>query len=227
MIQDRYPEAYRKVEGEKTYFKCMAMLAPGQRRGLIAPLVAKAKPNPAHLCIALLVKEGYVDRMLTTNFDPLIIKACAAFDEFPGIYDLANARCFVDADVAGNAVYCLHGQHTGFILINTPEEFEEHSQFVAPAFHDAGRKRVWIVVGYSGKNDPVFEQLASIPRLDYGLYWIGYNSGEPPTHVRERLLASQRYALYVNSPGADAFFADLVRELEIIPPEWYYPRKWQ
>jgi NAD-dependent SIR2 family protein deacetylase len=53
----------------------MAELSVGQQRDLIIEQVAKAKINWAHMAIAQLIRNGYVDRILTTNFDPLVLRA--------------------------------------------------------------------------------------------------------------------------------------------------------
>ena len=175
----------------------MSELLLSERRDLIAEYVDKAKINWAHLCIALLVQSGFVDRVLTTNFDLLVVRSCALLNEFPAIYDFAASQLFKAPDIPRKAVIYLHGQYTGFILINTEDDFARHSHLLGPVFEDAGRGRVWLVVGYSGENDPVFTHLATVPRFDNGLYWVGYQNGDPPRHVREQLLAPEKDAFYV------------------------------
>ena len=61
-------------------------------RDLVAEYVDSAKINWAHICIALLFQAGYVDRVLTTNFDPLVNRACALLGQFPAVYDCAPCR---------------------------------------------------------------------------------------------------------------------------------------
>jgi hypothetical protein len=88
----------------------MAALSPDERHEIIARYVDCAKVNWAHICIAQLVKEGYVDRILTTNFDPLVIRAAALLGPLPAVYDLASSR--FDAErIHSPALVYLHGQH--------------------------------------------------------------------------------------------------------------------
>ena len=115
-IKKRWPQAYARAP-EKSYFRCMEQVVRGQRRDLIAEYVDQARVNWAHIGIALLVKEGFVDRILTTNFDPLVLRACALLREFPAVYDFAASQLFKTADIPDKAVFYLHGQRTGFILI--------------------------------------------------------------------------------------------------------------
>ena len=63
------------------------------------------------------------------------------------------------------AVFHLHGQRTGFILLNTEQEVIEHSQRLGALFKTAGEGKAWIVVGYSGESDPVFTHLADVCRV--------------------------------------------------------------
>src|SRR5262249_27191826 len=187
----------------KTYPKCMAELLLSERRDLIAEHVDAAKINWAHICIALLMQAGYVDRVLTTNFDPLVSRACALLGEFPAIYLFAASLLFKAADIPDKAFFYLHCQRTGFVLINTDEDFQQHSNLLRPVFEDAGRGRVWLVVGYSGENDPVFEHLAGVLRFDNGLFWIGYRDNEPAQHVRHKLLDQNKDPFYTNGCDAD------------------------
>ncbi len=170
--------------------------------------------------MALLMRYGYVDRILTTNFDLLAVRACALICEFPAIYDFAASQLFKPADIPDRAVVYLHGQRTGFVLINTDEDFKRHSDLLGPVFEDAGRGRLWIVVGYSGENDPVFDHLANVSRFDNGLYWVGYQDNDPSKHVEDRLLDQGKDAFYTRGMDADAFFIALTQKLGIFPPQF-------
>jgi hypothetical protein len=217
IIKERYPRAYQRA-APKTYAACMAELLLSERRDLIAEYVDRAKINWAHLCMALLVQAGFVDRVLTTNFDLLVVRACALLNEFPAIYDFASSQLFKAPDIPGKAVVYLHGQHTGFILINTEDDFSRHSRLLGPVFEDAGSGRVWIVVGYSGENDPVFKHLANVARFDNGLYWVGYQNSDPPQHVIDHLVVPGKDAFYVKGYDAESFFITLSQKLGIFPP---------
>jgi Tfp pilus assembly protein PilF len=218
IIKDRYKLAHQRAPA-KTYPKCMGELLLSERRDLIAQYVDKAQINWAHLCIALLMQAGYVDRVLTTNFDLLVARACAMFGVFPAIYDFATSQLLKKADIPDQAVFYLHGQRTGFVLMNTEQDMKKHSKLLGPVFEDAGSGRVWIVVGYSGENDPVFNHLARIRKFDNGLYWIGHGDQEPASHVRKELLTQDKDAFYTKGFDADSFFVSLTRELGIFPPD--------
>ena len=217
-IKADHPRAYDRAPQGKNYAACMVELTRSEQRDLIAEYVDEANINWAHICIAQLMERGYVDRVLTTNFDPLVVKACALVGIFPAIYDFAASQLFNAADIPDEAVFYLHGQRTGFVLINTEEQFSAHSKALAPVFEEAGLGRVWVVVGYSGENDPVFDHLARVPRFDNGLYWVGYENAGAAQHVREQLLDPDKDAFYVPGYDADGFFISVLQALEAFPP---------
>jgi Tfp pilus assembly protein PilF/NAD-dependent SIR2 family protein deacetylase len=219
-IRRDLPEFYRQALGSRSYADCMKALVPKVRQQLIARHVENARVNWAHICIASLLRAGYIDRILTTNFDNLIIRACALLDEFPAVYDLAVARTFKPSAIPTKAVFYLHGQYTGFLMKNTPDEVREQARELKPVFDEVGTERPWIVVGYSGLNDPVFELLTDVHEFDFGLEWVGYGDREPPDHVRTQLLEpEERYARYVRGYDADSFFVTLAQKLSVFPPE--------
>src|SRR5262249_45245367 len=127
IIRRHFPNAYQWAP-KKTYASCMSELAAGERRGLIGDYVDRAKLNWAHIAIAQLMKSGYIDRVLTTNFDLLVIRACALLGEFPAIYDFAASQVFRAEYVPEKAIFYLHGQRTGFVLIHTDREHAQHSK---------------------------------------------------------------------------------------------------
>lgn len=217
IIKKEWPSAYKRAN-PRTYPKCMAELADGERSDLIAEKVDNAMVNWAHLAIAQLIKMDYVDRVLTTNFDPLVLRACALLNVFPAVYDFAASQKFKPAYTPEKAVFHLHGQHIGFVLLHTAEQVRELSESIEPLFEDAGRGRLWLVVGYSGENDPVFEHLAKVGCFDQRLYWVGYRDNEPSQHVSERLLDEARSAFFVKGYDADDFFVLLAQRLHCFPP---------
>ncbi|MBI2862687.1 MAG: SIR2 family protein, partial [Chloroflexi bacterium] len=220
-IEEGYPLRYAAAT-KKTYAECMAQLHPGERRSLIAKFVDNAKINWEHLCIALLVQKGYVDRILTTNFDPLAVRACALLGEFPSVYDVAALRPLRLADIPEKekVIYYLHGQRAGIVLFNTGPDFKKAPNKYRPIIDEAVRGRPLIVVGYSGESDPVFDALARVQQFEYGLYWIGHGESEPAKRVRERLLDADKEASYVSGLDAHGFLVLLTQKLGIFPPDF-------
>ncbi len=218
-IEKDHNAAYRRAK-TKTYPAVMAELGDGYRRDLVADAIDKAHINWAHIAIAQLMKHGYVSRVLTTNFDPLVVRACAMVGEFPAVYDFAASQNFHPEYLPEKAVFYLHGQRDGFILLHTEEQVKRHSANLAPLFREAGQGRMWLVAGYSGENDPVFEHLEAVERFRYNLTWARYEDEDPPPHLTKNLLKPGKGTLYLRGYDADRLFVELAQRLECFPPDF-------
>lgn len=220
-IRQRFPDEYARAQ-EKTYPHCMGELSPADRHDLITEFIDKAKINWAHISIAQLMKGGFVDRVLTTNFDPLMMRACALVNLFPAIYDMAVVRKDFLADfVRDLAVFHLHGQRDGFVQLHNEEEVSKLAEAIEPLFDDTARDRTWLVVGYSGANDPVFRVLADRPRFANRLFWVGFRDEMPSPAVQQALLGAGKEAYWVAGFDADNFLVQLANKLACFPPGFF------
>lgn len=217
-IKHKFPYHCEKIDSDN-FHDYMGLLTKTQRREIIHYYEQAARVNIAHLYMALLVKSGYVDRIITTNFDPLIIKALFLNDLCPSIYDFSLIDHVVPGDTANPSVFYLHGRSDGFVLLDSKERREEHFERLESVFDSETCKRTWLVIGYNGFNDPVFKRLADIERFENRLYWIGNGNDEPAEHVKKKLLDhTQKEAYYLKGYDADKFFLQLSRELQLKAP---------
>lgn len=220
IIRDEFAHEYRRAidKDRADYPGCMGELSPGDRRELMGRYLRNARINWAHIHMARLIKEGYVDRVLTTNFDPLLVRACALFNIFPAVYDMAAIKGFEPQRIEGPAIFHLHGTGNGFFQAHDHTEVEELSGKLIPLFQDClARPRTWIVAGYSAKCDPVVDHLLAVPSFDQNLYWVGYRDEVPSSDVQP-LIAKQRAAYWLPGHHADGFFADLADGVACAPP---------
>lgn len=138
--------------------------------------IEKARLNFAHIAIAELLKQGYFSRILTVNFDPLLIHACymVGMYPFPAIYDL-GAMGKVNAELLHDpSIVYLNGQHVGFVQRNTTDQLEAHKETLTQIVRSTGCNKTWIVAGYSGENDPLMEALNELRPYNNWLYWLEY-----------------------------------------------------
>lgn len=229
-IEVRHNNLYRKAQRDcgdtrqPNYAECMAALTPAMQVQLIREDVDKSQINWAHVGIARLEAGGHLDTILTTNFDPLASRACALFNRFPAIYDLAGLRDeqanqigFDKSYVRGSAIFHLHGQHTGFLLLNTEEKLRAQAERIAPVLNSVMRGRPVIIAGYSGENDPLVEKIAALAPFNHGLYWVCYDDKDPALSVCDALLGRPNCHVVRNKP-ADTFFTELANALSLDAP---------
>lgn len=216
-IKKEFPGEFKRTK-IKDYPNCMSKLTPSERRNLISRIVKDAKINWTHIAIAQLLKHGYINRILTLNFDNLVQRACSLVNEFPAIYDMTTSSEFRTDLLFDKSVIHLHGQHTGFILCNTEEEVDAQSKVLQPIFDQLDQKSLWIVIGYSGNNDPIFKLLTKKEIFENRLFWVGYENNPPSEMLKSDLLSDEKYAFFIKGFNSDDFFVLVSQHLGCFPP---------
>jgi len=144
-ILDRYKKNFKvkklvATDEDKTYPALIECLTPSERNKLIKNKLIKdyiesAKINVTHIYLAQLINYGYIDYVLTVNFDNLMLRALALYNEFPPTYDIAILKDLTTTTFKKKAVVYLHGQHHGLWLLNTPEEMKKVKEIIPPILH--------------------------------------------------------------------------------------------
>lgn len=221
-LRERYPEVMKKAKSD-SYFACMSLLPEGTRRQLIRTYIENCRVNKSYLALAALVKEGFVDRILTTNFDPLIEKALLLCGCTPTVYDFGSSRKFISGAAGPRTLLYLHGRSDGFLLLNTEEEINSLTGRLRPVFDDSSQKRSLIIVGYSGNDNPVFNGIAKLKSYQHGLYWVGYKNQPPSARVEQEILR-RTDAYFVAGETSDTFFEKLAASLKIDISDYSRPK---
>lgn len=203
---------------QHTYSQLMECLLPEERNSLLKEYIDKGKINVTHIYLAQLIKDGYVDYVLTVNFDNLMLRALALYNEFPPVYDMAVLKDLTTTAFKEKSVVYLHGQHHGLWLLNTEEEMGKVESTLLRIIDPIKNGRAWIFIGYSGE-DPVFKHITNLGRFDNGLYWVAYNHDNPSNKICENLLDKPNTnAHIVKGYDADSFMLSLCVELGLPQP---------
>ena len=174
-----------------------------------------AKINWANLAIIELMRLGFIGRVITFNFDDLLIRAGAALGFIPAVYDIEQLTNYNSLYMTKPSIFYIHGQYSGFSKIYIQEQDELYKSPIFEVLKDSIMNSPTIVVGYSGQSDPVYNLIESI-RCNRHLYWIGYSDNGPGRHLSS--LLSKEYAFYLGNQGADLFFIEMSKKLGIFPP---------
>ncbi len=220
-ILERYkgnPEVRALKEEERDYPKLMNCLTPTERNGLLKKYIDRAKINVTHIYLAQMIHLGYVDYVLTVNFDNLMLRALALYNEFPPTYDMAILKDLTTTNFREKSVLYLHGQHHGLWLLNTDEEMNKVKEFIPPVLNKITNQRMWIFIGYSGY-DPIFKHVVNLGRFDNGLYWVCYKDNNPNENVCTGLLDKPNTnAFVIKGYDSDSFILKLNQELKLPQP---------
>ncbi|WP_339198130.1 SIR2 family protein [Paenibacillus sp. FSL P4-0176] len=204
-------------EKQRTYASLMNCLTPHERNELLKGYIDKAKINVTHIYLAQLLQEGFVDYILTVNFDNLMLRALAMFNIFPSTYDMAILKDLTTTTFKEKSVVYLHGQSHGLWLLNTPEEMSKVKTIIPRIFDSIKNERPWIFIGYSGE-DPVFEHIKKLGRFDNSLYWITYNDESPKPQVEKFISDPHTNAFLIKGYDSDSFMLKLNSELGLEQP---------
>ncbi len=208
--------------GQSEYAFLMSQLPPAERTKIIREVVNGARGpgthrlriNWAHLLLAALVDRGFVSLILTTNFDPLAVEALAITGQPARTFDLTAAGSFQPGILEAGTVVYVHGQSHGLWLANTESEAGRVRDQLPIVLNEATRGSALIVVGYSGENDPVLDELAKIRQFPHRLYWVHHStsSNEPCKQAMKILGDCSREAFLVERYDADGFMREFVLE---------------
>jgi tetratricopeptide (TPR) repeat protein len=217
-IKKDFPKVYEDAEN-KSYHALMALLNPEQHKLIYAKYLEQAKINWAHISSAVLMQKGFVDRILTTNFDNLTVRACQYIGEYPALYDCVAGKINAEQPLWNKSIVHLHGQRPSAMNLHDKEPFATLYDSMEPVFQDAA-DRMLIIVGYRGDMDPALKHLANVKTFQSGLYWIGHKKSEPPKKILESFLGEEKGGFYYGNMDADAFLVSLTQKLEVFPPEF-------
>jgi hypothetical protein len=217
-INEKYVERCRRAAKgrELNYGGCMKLLTVNERRDLLSPYLEKAKVNWGHLAIAQLMAAGFIERVLTVNFDNFLVRACGLLGIHPAIYDFATAPTDDRSVLVSPSIVHLHGQGYGVKLMNTVEETRAHAQLIAPVVRQSLNEHPLIVIGYSGNADDLFSVFQQGHRDQETLYWLGYEN-KPPEHVLS-FLEGKSYASFIGGSDSDLTLMEIARAVPCWPP---------
>jgi tetratricopeptide (TPR) repeat protein len=219
-IHEDYPTQCAALSDDKRYVygKCMALLSINERRDLIRPYLRDAKINWGTVALAQLIAEGFVDRVLTVNFDLVLENACGLLGLQPAVYDFGVAPASDFRMIVSPAIVHLHGQSYGLVLLNTEEETQKHRKKLQPILVNTLHNAPLVVIGYSGSADGISQNLVDEYEGLEPLYWVGYED-ELASHLRGFLKKS--YFHHMGGADFDRFMIELAQSLECWPPRLF------
>ncbi|OTG64095.1 hypothetical protein B9T29_02005 [Acinetobacter sp. ANC 3903] len=227
-IREKFPIQIKNIDHEKekyNYGLYMSALDKHERRQLLEPYIIKnQKINWAHIALACLMQEGYIQRVLTFNFDSILSRACSLLGLHPSIYDFATANPHLYHLINDPSIVHLHGQGTGFIQLNTKEETQYHTELLGDFIAATLNTNPSLFIGYSGNADEFFPLLKDKYSEQHRLIWTGRKENIDNIEadsVKDFLKQNNNLTHYIGGTDADHFLIQLAKELECFPPKLF------
>ena len=165
------------------------------------------QPTAAHRAIASLIRDSYINVVITTNFDRLLEQALSAVnvepvilstpDQVEGAPPLSQAKC---------TIFKVHGDYLDPGIRNTEDELETYPEPFDTLLDRIIDEYGLIVCGWSGEWDPAL--CAAFERAKtrrFATYWT--TRGE--STAAASALADRREAQLIEIEDADSFFRSL------------------
>lgn len=216
-LRHSHPNAYRKAlaasAGEPGYEAVMKALPAADRYQLFQDWVARGHVNEAHAALASLIRERQVGFVFTTNFDDLLVRACALYGVHPATHDLgslarvgdAGSKLFKPTYLREPSILFLHGRHNGFWQVHHDDDKAQVGCLRRVLGNARFRHRVWVIAGYSGDSDPLLGALRDGVATAEHVVWV--NPSRPTDTTLTTLLQRSRAQVSWLPARADEFFA--------------------
>lgn len=212
--QGEYIEKDSREEYSFYAHKCFPI--EEHRRQYFQRICANKAPSIGYRMIPLLMKQGLLNSVWTTNIDDLVIKSCV-HGGVQGIeVTLDSVKRLTQRSQNRNElpVIKLHGDFKYGELKNTDEELRTQDSVFRQMLIEYVRDKHLIVIGYSGRDSSLMEALREAYSRDGGgmLFWCGYGD-RFTAEVQELIKCANktRKAFYVPTDGFDITLLNLTR----------------
>jgi hypothetical protein len=202
----------------QNYGAVMGKMPLSDRKKFFDPLLKNAKVNWGHIALAGLMKDGFIGRVLTFNFDSILARAAGINGFYPATYDFGVAPSNTQHHLVMPSIIHLHGQGHGAVMKNSAKDTEDHAIALAPLLKNTLDNFGLLVVGYSGLADKVFPKLVECNTNENQVWWCDHSEGPLVEHVQTLFAKSEGSAMHLAGVDFDDLMIALGQELKSFPP---------
>jgi hypothetical protein len=202
----------------QNYGAVMGKMPLSDRKKFFDPLLKNAKVNWGHIALAGLMKDGFIGRVLTFNFDSILARAAGINGFYPATYDFGVAPSNTQHHLVMPSIIYLHGQGHGAVMKNSAKDTEDHAIALAPLLKNTLDNFGLLVVGYSGLADKVFPKLVECNTNENQVWWCDHSEGPLDEHVQTLFAKSEGSAMHLAGVDFDDLLIALGQELKSFPP---------
>jgi tetratricopeptide (TPR) repeat protein len=180
---------------------------PKGRQNYVSKLLKDKEPTFGYAMLSSLIARGFINTILTTNFDDLAFISCTKFSGVrPVIYAYGILATEMKFSSPHPKILKMHGDYLYSALANTEIEMSRFNQDpnMKAQVASALNEYELIVFGYGGNDDSVMKILANYPP-NKEFYWC-YRNGEIPNEKVLKLLEAKNASLIQIEGFDDAMY---------------------
>lgn len=188
------------------------------RQRYIESIIEGREPSFGYFALANLMKDDYINTVITTNFDDLTYIACTRYLPIrPIVFAYGILASELRISTHRPKVIKLHGDYLYSALKNTKSELAAQDPNMADKVRQLLTEYGLVVIGYSGSDESVMSMLYKMPETN-GLYWCIKKDSYPNNAVIE-LLRAKNGAL-VEIEGFDSLMDFLLHAIGFTFPDF-------
>ena len=189
------------------------------RRQYFQKICSNKKPSIGYRTLPILVKQGMLDSVWTTNFDDLVNNACVnggvqAIDISLETVNRINQRTQNRNELP---IVKLHGDFKYGDLKNTSDELKKQDEVLRKKLIDYLTDKNLVVMGYSGRDESLMTSLKdAYSNQGAGiLFWCGYGNiiNKEVKELLKHIEKCGRKAYYINTDGFDNTMLNLTKHV--------------
>lgn len=171
-------------------------------------------PTEAHRSIAWLIDEGYINIIITTNFDQLLEQALSERGVTPVVISSpSDAEGAAPLSHQDAVILKVNGDYKEVNIKNITEELESYEPAIEERLNTIFDEHGLIVCGWSGKWDIALrESLLSCESRRYSMYWAYHGELEE----RAANIIAHRDGIKIQISGASEFFLNLKENVQAL-----------
>lgn len=200
---------------------------PTEQQRIVQDAIGRARGiNWFHLCLGELIAKRYVNTVLTTNFDQMVLEGVVRTGLIPVVADGIESLSRISGQPRHPQVVHLHGSMHTYNPRNSTtavREPEDHPAASSTLYNLLHRSSALIVVGYAGGEEAVMTLLSRSASLlrDKTIYWLlredNWNRLSPRAQT---FLSLSRNSGVVLGQDADELMRQIMQDLHLGGPEW-------
>jgi hypothetical protein len=171
-------------------------------------------PTEGHKHIAWLVEQGYINVIVTTNFDRLLERAFIDRELTPLI--ASSARDVREAEPLQHQdalILKVNGDYKDVNIKNVSDELGEYDDGVENLLSRVFSEYGLIICGWSARYDTALRQLLIDNATSrYPTYWAAYGS----VSAEAQTVVDERDAMQIQTDGATSFFTNLTENVRAL-----------
>lgn len=202
------------------YSKYIELAYPQEedRKSYFASIFKDKNPSIGYQLLYILAEKCFFDKVWTTNFDDLLVKASrnTSFSVIDVTLDSTH-RVKLPIREKELMLIKLHGDYKYSELKNTEKEIQEQNEILINALKNSFLQNDIIVIGYSGRDKSIMDSFKECLENDNAknIYWCGLEK-DPNSNVANLIdfaKSLNKNVYYVQTPGFDNLIDEISFEV--------------